>query len=407
MTDSAKSRVSQRVASLSPSGIRKFFDLIIGMEGVISLGVGEPDFATPWHIREAAIHSLNRGNTHYSSNYGLLELREAINASLGRRYGISYDPRKQILVTVGVSEGLDLAMRATLDPGDEIIIPEPSYVSYQPCAILAGAVPVGVVTTAEKGFQLKASDIEPHITPRTKAILLGYPNNPTGTILDADSMMSIAELVRKHDLLVISDEVYDRIVYDHEHVCWASIPGMKERTILLGGMSKDYAMTGWRVGYAAAPDEIIEAMMKVHQYNILCAHTMSLGAAIEALATGDGEVDKMVAEYDRRRRLIVHGLNAIGLPCVEPKGAFYAFPSIRSTGLTSEQFAEMLLKEEKVAVVPGSAFGPSGEGHVRCCYAVSTKEIEEALRRIERFVRWHRGDHEPSAAQAQTRNAGR
>ena len=403
MSEPQRSRISQRVASLSPSGIRKFFDLIIGMDDVISLGVGEPDFATPWHIREAAIHSLNRGNTHYSSNYGLLELREAINASLGRRYGITYDPKKQILVTVGVSEGLDLAMRATLDPGDEIIIPEPSYVSYQPCAILAGAVPVTVPTTAERGFQITAADIEPRLTPRTKAVLLGYPNNPTGTILDMDSMLSIAELVRKHDLLVISDEVYDRIVYEHEHVCWSSIPGMKERTILLGGMSKDYAMTGWRVGYAASSAEIIEAMMKVHQYTIMCAPTMSQVAAIEALATGDAEVDKMVAEYDRRRRLIVHGLNAIGLPCVNPKGAFYAFPSIKSTGLTSEEFAEMLLKEERVAVVPGSAFGPSGEGHVRCCYAVSTKEIEEALRRIKRFVRGQSGFREPSATQVEVR----
>ena len=401
-----RSRISKRVASLSPSGIRKFFDLIIGMDNVISLGVGEPDFATPWHVREAAIHALNRGQTHYSSNYGLLELREAINDSLARRYGVSYDPRKQILVTVGVSEGLDLAMRATLDPGDEIIIPDPNYVSYHPCAILAGAVPVSVPTTPEKGFQVTAADIEPYITPRTKAILLGYPNNPTGAVLEAESMKSIADMVRRHDLLVISDEVYDRIVYDHQHICFAALPGMKDRTILLGGMSKDFAMTGWRVGYAGANSEIIEAMMKVHQYTIMCAPTMSQVAAIEALATGDAEVDKMVSEYDRRRRLIVHGLNEIGLSCVEPKGAFYAFPSIKSTGLTSEQFAELLLKEERVAVVPGSAFGKAGEGHVRCCYAVSTKEIEEALRRIERFIRGHGAGRESTAVREARRAAG-
>ena len=376
------------------------------MDNVISLGVGEPDFATPWHVREAAIHALNRGQTHYSSNYGLLELREAINDSLTRRYGVSYDPRKQILVTVGVSEGLDLAMRATLDPGDEIIIPDPNYVSYHPCAILAGAVPVSVPTTPEKGFQITAADIEPYITPRTKAIMLGYPNNPTGAVLEAESMKSIADMVRRHDLLVISDEVYDRIVYEHQHVCFASLPGMRDRTILLGGMSKDFAMTGWRVGYAAASPEIIEAMMKVHQYTIMCAPTMSQVAAIEALATGDAEVDKMVSEYDRRRRLIVHGLNEIGLACVEPKGAFYAFPSIKSTGLTSEQFAELLLKEERVAVVPGSAFGKSGEGHVRCCYAVSTKEIEEALRRIERFVRGRGAGRESTVIREARRAAG-
>lgn len=390
MTSRPRPRVSQRVSGLSPSGIRKFFDLIMGMENVISLGVGEPDFATPWRIREAAIHSVERGHTHYTSNYGLLELREKIVESLERRYGVRYGPKDQVLITVGVSEGLDLAMRTLLDPGDEVIIPEPSYVSYVPCAVLAGGVPVPVPTNEENDFRVRAADIEAALTPRTKAVMLGYPNNPTGAVMDRPGMDAIAQLVRRHDLMVIADEVYDRLVYGgHQHVCFAALPGMQERTILLGGFSKDYAMTGWRVGYATGSQDVIEAMMRVHQYTMLCAPTMSQAAALEALSSAEEDVQAMVTAYDHRRRLIVKGFNEIGLPCFEPRGAFYAFPSIKATGMTSEEFAERLLKEEKVAVVPGSAFGRSGEGHVRCCYAVSTGEIEEALERMNRFVKRH------------------
>ena len=388
MPDIPRPRVSRRVAELSPSGIRRFFDLTMGMDGVISLGVGEPDFTTPWRIREAAIHSLGKGHTHYSSNYGMIELRDRISAHLEKRYGVSCSSQDEVLVTVGVSEGLDLAMRAILNPGDEVIVPEPTYVSYVPCVLLAGGVPVPVPTTEESDFRITAAAIEPHITSRTKAIILGYPNNPTGAVLERSVLESIADLARRRDLMVVSDEVYDRLVYSgHEHVSVASLPGMKERTVLLGGFSKDFAMTGWRIGYATAASEIIEAMMKVHQYTMLCAPIMGQVAALEALTSGDDDVEEMVAAYDHRRRLIVKGFNDIGLPCFEPKGAFYAFPSIKRTGLSSEEFAERLLMEEKVAVVPGSAFGRSGEGHIRCCYAVSLPEIEEALERMGRFVR--------------------
>ena len=387
MTKAPRSPISQRVRSLAPSGIRKFFDLILRMDNVISLGVGEPDFSTPWRIREAAIHSVEKGHTHYTSNYGLIELREKISEDLSGRYGVTYQPTNQVLVTVGVSEGLDLAMRALLDPGDEVIIPEPSYVSYVPCVLLAGGIPILVPTTEENDFKIRASDIQAHLTPRTKVILLGYPNNPTGAVLQGPDLEAIADLARRRDLLVVSDEVYDRLVYEHEHICFASLEGMQERTVHLGGFSKDFAMTGWRVGYAAAREDIIEAMMKVHQYTMLSAPTMSQMAALEALTSGADDVAAMVAQYDQRRRLMVKGLNEIGLPCFEPKGAFYAFPSIKNTGLTSEEFAERLLKEQRVAVVPGSAFGPSGEGHIRCCYAVTLAEIEEALERMRQFVK--------------------
>ena len=387
MTKAPRSPISQRVRSLAPSGIRKFFDLILRMDNVISLGVGEPDFSTPWRIREAAIHSVEKGHTHYTSNYGLIELREKISEDLSGRYGVTYQPTNQVLVTVGVSEGLDLAMRALLDPGDEVIIPEPSYVSYVPCVLLAGGIPILVPTTEENDFKIRASDIQAHLTPRTKVILLGYPNNPTGAVLQGPDLEAIADLARRRDLLVVSDEVYDRLVYEHEHICFASLEGMQEQTVHLGGFSKDFAMTGWRVGYAAAREDIIEAMMKVHQYTMLSAPTMSQMAALEALTSGADEVAAMVAQYDQRRRLMVKGLNEIGLPCFEPKGAFYAFPSIKNTGLTSEEFAERLLKEQRVAVVPGSAFGPSGEGHIRCCYAVTLAEIEEALERMRQFVK--------------------
>ncbi len=387
MTEPMSLPISERVQRLAPSGIRKFFDLIQSMDDVISLGVGEPDFPTPWRVREAAIYSLERGLTHYTSNYGHPELRDGIAEHLGERYGVSYSPEDEILVTVGVSEGLDLAMRAILDPGDEVIIPEPAYVSYVPCVILAGGVPVPVATVAENSFRVSAADIEAKITPRTKAVMLNFPNNPTGAVMDRAGLEAVADVARRRELVVISDEVYDRLVYDHVHTCFSSLPGMRDRTILLSGFSKNFAMTGWRVGYAAAPRPVLEAMMKVHQYTMLCAPTPSQAAALEALALEDEEVEAMVTEYDHRRRLIVKGLNDIGLTCFEPRGAFYAFPSIASTGLSSDEFTELLLKQEQVAVVPGSAFGEAGEGHVRCCYAVSNMEIQEALERMARFVK--------------------
>jgi aminotransferase len=356
------------------------------MDDVISLGVGEPDFVTPWRIREAAIYSLEKGYTMYTSNFGLLELRQGISGYLKGRYNLSYDPTNQVIVTVGVSQALDLAMRAIVDPGDEVIIPEPTYVSYIPCVTLAGGVAVTVPTHMENSFRVQPADIEARITPRTKAILMSYPNNPTGTVMPRRELEQIADIARRHDLLVISDEVYERLVYGVEHVCFASLPGMVDRTIHLGGFSKSYAMTGWRVGYACSNPEIIEAMMKVHQYTMLCAPIQGQMAAIEALRSGDGPVEEMREEYNRRRHLMVRGLNRLGLNCLEPQGAFYTFPSIKGLDMSSDEFAERLLLEERVALVPGSAFGPSGEGHVRCCYAVSTNEIEEALNRIGRFV---------------------
>ncbi|MBA7593569.1 putative N-acetyl-LL-diaminopimelate aminotransferase [subsurface metagenome] len=384
------SPISQRIREISPSGIRRFFDLLASMEGVISLGIGEPDFVTPWRIREAGIFSLEKGYTSYTSNYGLLELREALAAYLAGRYGISYNPRRELLVTVGVSEGVDLALRAIVDPGDEVIIQDPSYVSYRPCTVLAGGVLVSVPTNMENDFWVSAREIERRITPRTKVIILGYPNNPTGAVMERGELAKIAEVARRHNLIVISDEIYERLVYGVEHTCFASLLGMRERTILLGGFSKAYAMTGWRIGYAAATEEIIEAMARIHQYTMLCAPRIAQMAALEALRGGDDEVEEMVAEYDQRRRIMVKGLNDIGLACFEPKGAFYTFPSVKGTGLSSEEFAERLLIEEKVAVIPGSTFGQCGEGHVRCCYATSLPEIEEALKRMGRFMRKHR-----------------
>lgn len=379
--------ISQKVNNISPSGIRKFFDLLSSLEGVISLGVGEPDFVTPWHIREAATYSLERGYTMYTSNYGMLELRQELAKYLEHHYGVSYQPEREILVTVGVSEGLDLAARAILNPGDEVIIPDPWYVSYPPCVILAGGTPVFVPINKQNNFVLKAEDVEPLINKQTKAILIGYPANPTGAVMSREELAKIAKLVQKYNLLVISDEIYARLVYGVEHTCFASLPGVKEQTILLGGFSKAFAMTGWRIGYIAANEQLIEAMLKIHQYTMLCAPTMSQMAAIEALRSGEDDVAKMVKEYDRRRRFIVKKLNVIGLPCFEPKGAFYAFPSIEATGMSSEEFAERLLLEERVAVVPGSVFGQSGEGFVRCCYATSLANIEEALKRMERFIK--------------------
>ena len=386
-TKSMDNLISQKVHSISPSGIRKFFDLLSSVEGVISLGVGEPDFVTPWHIREAATNSLERGYTMYTSNYGMLELRQELAKYLEHHYGVSYQPEREILVTVGVSEGLDLAVRAILNPGDEVIIPDPWYVSYPPCVILAGGTPVFVPLSKQNNFVLKAEDVEPLINKQTKAILIGYPSNPTGAVMSREELAEIAKLAQKYNLLVISDEIYARLVYGVEHTCFASLPGVKEQTILLGGFSKAFAMTGWRIGYIAANPQLIEAMLKIHQYTMLCVPTMSQMAGIEALRSGEDDVAKMVKEYDSRRRFIVRKLNEIGLPCFEPKGAFYAFPSIEATGMSSEEFAERLLMEERVAVVPGSAFGQCGEGFVRCCYATSLASIEEALKRMERFVK--------------------
>jgi aminotransferase len=379
--------ISERANKLSPSGIRKFFDLLANIEGVISLGVGEPDYATPWHISEAAVKSLERGYTMYTSNSGLPELRELTGKYLKDKYNIEYDPYGEILMTVGVSEALDLAMRAIINPGDEVIITDPHYVAYDSCVILAGGSPVMVPTNQANSFEVEAKDIEARITDRTKAILIGYPANPTGAVMPRQKLLDIAEVSARHNLTVISDEIYARLTYNGEHTCFASLPGTKQNTILLGGFSKAYAMTGWRIGYAVAPREIITAMTKIHQYTIMSAPTPAQVAAIEALKTGEPDVLEMVEDYNRRRKIIVKGLNDIGLPCFEPKGAFYAFPSITGTGMDSEEFSEKLLMEEKVAVVPGSAFGSCGEGYVRCCYATSLADIEEALTRMGRFVK--------------------
>jgi len=377
---------SRRVNQISPSGIRRFFDLLASMEGVISLGVGEPDFSTPWHIREAAINSLEKGYTMYTSNLGMPELRHELSRYLKDNYGLKYSPENELLITVGVSEALDLTMRAILDPGDEVIMTDPHYVSYDACVILAGGTPIKVPANEEDNFEVGAAEIEARVTDKTKAILIGYPANPTGAVMPRDKLAQIAEVAQRHNLLVISDEIYAKLVYGVEHTCFATLPEMKERTVFLGGFSKAYAMTGWRIGYAAATKTIIAAMTKIHQYTIMSAPTMGQVAAIEALKSGEGSALEMVADYNRRRQVIVRGLNDIGLSCFEPRGAFYAFPSIKSTGMTSEGFAEKLLVEEKVAVVPGSAFGKCGEGYVRCCYATSLTDIEEALSRMKRFV---------------------
>jgi len=377
---------SKLVDRLSPSGIRRFFDLLASMEDVISLGVGEPDFATPWHIRETAITALEKGYTMYTSNAGMPELRQELARHLKNQVDLDYDPNREILVTVGVSEGLDLAMRALLNPGDEVIIPDPCYVSYSSCVILAGGKPVMVPTTERENFEINARDIEAHLTPKTKAILLGYPANPTGAVLSREKLEEIAELANRRKLTIISDEIYAKLVYGVEHTYLAALHGRKESTIFLGGLSKAYAMTGWRIGYAVSNREIIAAMTKIHQYTMLCAPIMGQIAAIEALKAGDESVAEMLEAYNRRRLVIVNGLNEIGLSCFEPRGAFYAFPSIKSTGLSSEEFAEKLLLEEKVACVPGSAFGQCGEGYVRCCYANSMANIEEALARMRGFL---------------------
>ena len=380
-------RISPVVQAIPPSGIRRFFDIAAEMEDVISLGVGEPDFVTPWSIRESCVYGLEQGYTSYTANRGLLELREEICALQKRNFNIDYDPKTNVLVTVGVSEALDIAMRAILTPGDEILIPEPCYVSYKACASLAGAVPVAVPAKIENNFSITPADLEAHVTNKTKALLIGYPNNPTGAILTKEQLMDIAKFAQEHDLIVISDEIYGDLTYGGErHVCFAGLPGMKDRTILLNGFSKAYAMTGWRIGYAMSNPDIISAMTKIHQYTMLCAPITAQIAAVEALRHGEKYMKKMVSEYDKRRRLIYDGLTNAGLKCFEPKGAFYIFPDITSTGLTSEEFAEQLLMKEHVALVPGTAFGQCGEGYVRCSYATSVTKISEAIARIEHFV---------------------
>jgi aminotransferase len=386
MTLAKRSLTSARVARLPASGIRRFFDLAAGIPGVISLGVGEPDFVTPDAFRDAAVRSIKEGKTQYTSNYGLLALREAIAAHTHERRGVSYDPLSEILVSVGVSEAVDLALRATLNEGDEVIVADPSYVAYVPGIVLAGGVPVAVPTDESNAFRLLAVDVRKAITPRTRAILLGFPNNPTGAVLEAEDVRGIAALAKEHDLLVYSDEIYDRLVYGAEHRSILDEPGMKERTIYLAGFSKAYAMTGWRVGYACAPAEIIEQMMKIHQYTVMCVPTAAQYAALEAMRNGEAEVLRMVAEYDKRRRRMYERFNAMGLHCFEPRGAFYCFPNVTSTGLSDDEFCERLLKEEQVVVVPGNAFGERGVGHVRACYAASMEKIDAACDRIERFV---------------------
>jgi len=374
------------VKDLPPSGIRRFFDLVANTRGVISLGVGEPDFVTPWHIREACVHSLEKGYTMYTSNHGLPELRQAIADYLRERFGLDYDSQKQIMVTIGASEAVDLALRTVIKPGDEVLIPEPCYVAYQPVTILAGGIPVTVPTTMADNFALTASRLEEYITPRTKVLILCFPNNPTGAVLSRDNMQAIAALVKKYNLLVISDEIYSELRYDGPPLSFAAIPGMQERTILINGFSKAFAMTGWRIGYVAAHPDFLTQMVKIHQYTILCAPVMSQMAALEALLHGHHDVEQMVVQYNQRRRLVVRRLRDMGLECFEPQGAFYVFPSIRVTGLSSTEFAEELLKEERVAVVPGPAFGTSAEGFIRCSYATSLAELTEAMNRMERFV---------------------
>jgi aminotransferase len=381
--------VSHRVHSVPPSGIRRFFDIAAIMEDVISLGIGEPDFNAPAVAAQAGANALAEGDVHYTNNSGTVELRHAIADHIDQHYGMRYDPETEILVTVGVSEALFLALTAILDPGDEVIVPEPCFVAYASGVTLAGGTPISVPTYVQESFQVTAEALQSAITPRTKALLIGYPNNPTGAVLGRERMVEIAALAEEHDLLVLSDEIYDRLVYGVEHTCFSSLPKMRERTVVLQGLSKAYAMTGFRVGYALAPEPLLAAMRKVHQYMIMSAPTVGQHVALTALTQAEEAVHAMVAEYDRRRRLIVGGLNEIGLSCFEPQGAFYAFPAVEVTGMDDETFAETLLQEERVAVVPGGAFGESGRGFVRCSYATAYEQIEEALVRMQRFTRRH------------------
>ncbi len=391
--------LSETIVNIKPSGIRKFFDLVSEMndKDVISLGVGEPDFDTPWHVRDEGIYSLEKGRTFYTSNSGLKELREEICNYLDRRYQVSYDWHHETIVTVGGSEGIDIAMRAMLDPGDEVLIPQPSYVSYEPCAILAGGKPVIIELKAENEFRLTPEELLEHITDKTKILVLPYPNNPTGAIMERADLEKIAEIVMEKDIFVLSDEIYSELSYKGDHVTIASIPGMKERTILINGFSKAYAMTGWRLGYACGPREIIEQMTKIHQFAIMCAPTTSQYAAVEAMRNGDTDVATMREAYDQRRRYLVNAFKEMGLECFEPYGAFYIFPCIKEFGMTSEEFAERFLMEEKVAVVPGTAFGDSGEGFLRISYAYSLQNLKAALARLERFVEKLRAEQKEQA----------
>jgi aminotransferase len=378
--------IARHVSAIPRSGIRDFFDIVQGMKDVISLGVGEPDFVTPWHIREAAIYALERGRTSYTSNLGLLKLREAISRNVEKNFQVAYDPKTEVLVAVGVSEAMDLAFRAVINPGDEVIYHEPCYVSYAPGITLAGGVPMAVPCRAEDGFSVTAAAIERRVTPRSKMLVLNFPTNPTGGTMTRAELEKIAELARRRDLLVLTDEIYAELTFEGEHVSIASLPGMKARTIFLHGFSKAYAMTGFRIGYACAPAELIEAMMRIHQYSMLCASIISQEAALEALERGHADTVEMREQYRVRRNFLVNALNDMELPCVLPRGSFYAFPDIRGTGLDSRQFALQLLESEKVACVPGSAFGPSGEGFVRCCFATALDRLEEAAERMARFV---------------------
>ncbi len=378
--------LSKTVVELQPSGIRKFFDMLSGRGDVVALTVGQPDFATPWHVRETGIISLERGYTYYTSNAGTVPLRQELSAYMKRRFGLTYDPMNEITVTVGGSEAIDLAIRATVEPGDEVIIPEPSFVCYEPITRLCGGIPVPVTTLPENDFKLTADQLKAAITPKTKLLILPYPNNPTGAVMTAEELLPICEVLKGTNVAVLSDEIYSELTYGERHTSIAALPGMAERCIVVNGFSKAYAMTGWRLGFVCAPPEITKQMLKIHQYAIMCAPTTSQLAAVEALKNGDPDIEMMRAEYDKRRKYIVEELNRIGLPCFEPKGAFYVFPYIGGFGMSSEQFCERLLNEGKVAIVPGTAFGKGGDGYARISYAYSVKHITEAIERIERFV---------------------
>jgi len=382
--------LSEKVTGIKPSGIRKFFDIVSEMKDAISLGVGEPDFDTPWHIREEGIYSLERGRTYYTSNAGLKELKEEIAIYQARRFGLDYNPQGEIYVTVGGSEAIDGALRAMLDEGDEVIIPQPSYVSYEPCVVLADGVPVITELKEEDEFKLKKEQLEKVVTDKTKILILPFPNNPTGAIMTEQDLRGIAEVVLEHDLFVISDEIYSELTYGNRHVSIASFPGMKERTIVINGFSKSYAMTGWRLGYACGPKVILDQMLKIHQFAIMCAPTTSQYAAVEALRNGDDGVEHMRNEYDRRRKFLIKALRDMGMECFEPFGAFYVFPCIKEYGMASDEFAEALLAEEKLAVVPGTAFGECGEGFIRISYAYSIEDLKNALERLERFINRHK-----------------
>lgn len=388
-TKTMQDYLSPLVRAIPPSGIRKYFDLASGSKDIITLGVGEPDFATPWHVREACVYSLERGFTKYTSNAGMPELREEIAGYLEGSFNVKYDPSNEVIVTVGGSEAIDLAFRALIEPGDEILIPEPCFVAYSPITSITGGVPVGIETFAKDGFKLTPELLKAHITPKSKVLLLSYPSNPTGGIMTYEEMLPIAKLVEEHDLIVISDEIYAELTYGRKHVSFASLPGMKDRTILVSGFAKAFAMTGWRLGYVCGHRELIAAMLKIHQYTVMCAPAMAQVAALEALRNGMEEKDRMMESYNQRRRLVVKGFRDIGLECHEPEGAFYAFPSIVSTGMTSDEFAQRLIFEAKVAVVPGHVFGKGGEGYIRCSYASSVSQLTEAIDRMGNFLKKH------------------